>query len=56
MRTKTGLGGGLLTARGWKATGGKSPWATRSYGQIVRNPPNETFSEITFLRIDHTPQ
>jgi len=47
--------GGLLTASGWKATGGKSPWATRSYGQIQVIPDGK-ISEITFLKIDHTPQ
>jgi hypothetical protein len=45
----------LLEARGWKPTGGKSPWATRSYGQ-VQVIQDGTISEITFLRIDHTPQ
>ena len=52
---EAGLGGGLFTAKDWKLTGGKSPWATRSYGQ-VQVIPDGTISEITFLRIDHTPQ
>ena len=52
---EAGLGGGLFTASGWKVPGGTSPWATKSYGQIQVIPDGKV-SEITIMRIDHTPQ
>ena len=36
-------------------TGGKTPWATKSYAQ-VRSLPHMTTNETTFIYIDHTPE